>query len=185
LVTKPAVDPALAKEIEDVARDYVSWGRIDDAMRWAPYDCLMPPPARPRMSASADATTHGQKLYSVFAKMHEGYRNPSITLAEGQIVVKESWTPERMTEPPPPMHDMKLYAENDHFYPFVQKDGEWYRAARKAGLYVMMKKKASPDTDEGWVYGTITADGVVTSAGRVESCATCHAKATHERLFHL
>jgi hypothetical protein len=41
----------------------------------------------------------------------------------------------------------------------------------------------TPDTDEGWVYATITAAGEVTAAGRVASCMGCHEVATHERLF--
>jgi hypothetical protein len=44
----------------------------------------------------------------------------------------------------------------------------------------------TPGTDEGWVYGTVSADGKqVTSAGRVESCMRCHQKAPHDRLFGL
>ena len=42
----------------------------------------------------------------------------------------------------------------------------------------------TPDTDEGWVYGTVSADGkTVTSAGRVQSCMNCHQDAPHDRLF--
>ena len=44
----------------------------------------------------------------------------------------------------------------------------------------------TPDTDEGWVYGTVTPDGKkVTSAGKVESCMKCHQRAPHDRLFGL
>jgi hypothetical protein len=44
--------------------------------------------------------------------------------------------------------------------------------------------EATPDTDDGWVYATVTADGQVTAAGRVASCMSCHdTAATHERLF--
>ena len=42
----------------------------------------------------------------------------------------------------------------------------------------------APDTDEGWVYGTVSSDGqTVTSAGRVASCMNCHQEAQHGRLF--
>jgi hypothetical protein len=44
----------------------------------------------------------------------------------------------------------------------------------------------TPGTDEGWVYGTVTADGkTVTSAGRVASRMKCHQEAPHDRLFGL
>jgi hypothetical protein len=43
---------------------------------------------------------------------------------------------------------------------------------------------ATPETDEGWVYATVSPQGQVTSAGRVASCMGCHeTSATHERLF--
>ena len=46
------------------------------------------------------------------------------------------------------------------------------------------EKKDTPGTDEGWVYGTVTADGkTVTSAGRVASCMKCHVQAKNDRLF--
>jgi hypothetical protein len=42
------------------------------------------------------------------------------------------------------------------------------------------------DTDNGWVYGTVTADGKkVTSSGKVESCMKCHQDAPHDRVFGL
>jgi hypothetical protein len=82
----------------------------------------------------------------------------------GQVLVKEAWVPE-------PMKDK----------------GEAPKAKEKAGLFIMFKlDPETPDTDEGWVYGTVTADGrTVTSAGRVGSCMGCHKKAPHDRLFGL
>ena len=63
--------------------------------------------------------------------------------------------------------------------------GTGFRATDPAGLYIMFKLDPStPETDEGWVYATITPDGQVTSAGRVGSCMGCHeTSATHERLY--
>ena len=60
-----------------------------------------------------------------------------------------------------------------------------FHATELAGLYIMFKLDPStPDSDEGWVYATVTPDGRVTSAGRVASCMGCHEpSATHERLF--
>jgi hypothetical protein len=60
-----------------------------------------------------------------------------------------------------------------------------YKAAKPAGLFVMMKlDPKTPGTDAGWVYGTLSADGkAVTAAGKVESCMKCHQDAKHDRLF--
>jgi hypothetical protein len=43
--------------------------------------------------------------------------------------------------------------------------------------------RATPDTDDGWVYATILPDGRVTAAGLVGSCQRCHEDAAHDRLF--
>ena len=57
----------------------------------------------------------------------------------------------------------------------------------------------TPNTDNGWVYGTVTpsnetsANGTtgekgqfkVTSAGKIASCIACHESAEHDRVFGL
>jgi len=60
-----------------------------------------------------------------------------------------------------------------------------FRPDQPAGRFIMFKvDPATPDTDEGWVYATVSPAGIVTSAGRVASCMGCHeTAATHERLF--
>jgi len=50
-------------------------------------------------------------------------------------------------------------------------------AGRPADLFVMARGI------DGWVYGTVAADGRVTSAGEVETCKGCHVDAPHDRLF--
>jgi hypothetical protein len=135
-----------------------------------------------RPSESNDATTHGQKLYSVFAKHHREYPDGPQT---DQVVVKQSWTAELVPGATfDPSHAQFPSDASDHFYGYVQGDGGVYRAAEPAGLYIMYKlPPTTPDTDEGWVYATLTAAGEVTAAGRVASCMACHEVATHERLF--
>ena len=64
--------------------------------------------------------------------------------------------------------------------------GRIYRAGSKAGLYIMFKTEPTVDTDEGWVYGTVSNEGTkVTSAGRVASCMSCHLESPHDRIFGL
>src|SRR4030095_1843321 len=66
-----------------IAAEYQGWGRVDDELRGAPFLCRLPLPGVARMSASTDAQTHGQKLYSVFAKERGQYPAGSTV---GQVV---------------------------------------------------------------------------------------------------
>jgi hypothetical protein len=81
----------------EIAREYPSYGRVDDVQRRAPTDCRAPEPAPLRQSASRDLETHGRKLYYLYAKDREAYRM-SRELAQplGQVLVKESWVPNRI-----------------------------------------------------------------------------------------
>jgi hypothetical protein len=73
------------------ALQYKSYGRVDDASRWAPMDCEPPPPLK---SQSRDPETHGRKLYYLFAKDREAYRIArDRDQPVGQVIVKESWIP--------------------------------------------------------------------------------------------
>jgi hypothetical protein len=68
--------------------------------------------------------------------------------------------------------------------PLAQKDGKTYRAARISGLFILAKlDPKTPGTDNGWVYGTVSA-GKVTSAGRVGYCMRCH-ESKPDRLYGL
>jgi hypothetical protein len=103
----------------------------------------------------------------------------------GQVVVKEAWVPEEVKDDGGRKEPAVRKVE---FIPYARgKDGRLYHAKEKAGLFIMYKlDPKTPGTDEGWVYGTVTADGKkVTSAGRVESCMECHKDAPHDRLFGL
>jgi hypothetical protein len=83
-------DPRIA----DVARSYAAYGHVDEGDRFAPYDCEAPPPPTPHISASRDETTHGRKLYFLFAKDRGAYLHAKdVDQPDGQVVVKESWVP--------------------------------------------------------------------------------------------
>lgn len=174
-------DLAFVPDVQAIAKAYKAWGRVDDELRWAPFLCRMPLPGRPAFSVAATGG-HAQKLYSLFAKDREAYRKRE-RQALGQVLVKESFAAERVEgEAPLPAPTDAGLGEGDHFNPFIVRGGTTFRAGKLMGLYVMMKK-AGAATDDGWVYGTITADGTVTSAGKVASCMGCHRDAPHDRLF--
>jgi hypothetical protein len=166
-----------------ISNEYKSWGRVDDELRWAPYLCRQPSPGVAWPSASSDGETHGQKLYSVFAKDHAAY---PMTSNVGQVVVKESYQPELVTDPnfqwSPPWNGSNI--EADHFYPYAQKDGKTYKAASLAGLFLMYRvDPATPNSDDGWVYAIVSPDKKVTSSGKIALCVGCHENADHGRLF--
>ena len=186
----PAAPGPFDAQLKAAAAEYQSWGRVDDELRWAPFLCRQPFPGVARASASADGATHGQKIYSVFARMHDAYPGAAPANSPvGQTVVKQSFLPELVTDPavmwnPGSVPSGKI--EDDHFYAYAQKDGKLYKAGAQAGLFVMHKlDPATANTDQGWVYGTVATDGSVTSGGRVAACMGCHDKAPFDRLFGL
>ncbi|HJZ86692.1 MAG TPA: hypothetical protein VKN99_16055 [Polyangia bacterium] len=178
------VSPEEARRALAIVDEHKSYGRVDDELRWAPSLCRLPMPGVSRPSTSMDAATHGQKLYSVFAKDHAGYPDDS---KPGQVVVKESYRAELVTDPSfvySPESLSQAPTGDDHFYPYAERDGHIYRAAELAGWYILYKvDRSAPNNDEGWVYATVTADRKVTASGRIGSCMGCHETAPHERLF--
>jgi hypothetical protein len=170
--------------------EYKPWGRWDDEMRWAPWLCRMPLPAAARMSAAGDGG-HSRKLYSVLVKERAFYGNQHAmkgkTQPVGQVIIKEAYFPEPVEkrEPDPSIRqDQLLGGTGDHFDRYAKDGGKLYRASTMAGVYVMAKLAPGTDgTDAGWVYGTVTPSGQVTSAGQVASCMGCHLEAGKDRLF--
>lgn len=187
------VDARFAPLIASAFRDYKAWGRVDDELRWAPWLCRLPLPGRARMSAAEDGG-HARKLYSVFARHRDRYPlvqgEAPVSQPVGQVLVKESYHPElvengapELPEPQPSTPD-GASGTPDHFDPYLRDGDRVYRASRFAGAYVVLKvAPETPGTDAGWVYGTVTPEGEVTSAGRVASCMGCHVSARHERVF--
>ena len=148
--------PAFEAQVRAIAASYLA-GRVDDELRWAPWLCRMPYPGTAHQSASNDSTTHGQKLYSVFAKNHGAYPAGPHT---DQAVVKESFRAETVgpldagygpgTRDDAGQFPAQRGDGGDHLYPYALKDGVVYRAAEPMGLYIMFKlDPATPDTDDG------------------------------------
>src|SRR5262249_7691502 len=104
----------------------------------------------------------------------------------GQVLVKEAWVPERVADDGKPLPHVQRSA-NQQMIPYARKNDKLYHAREKGSLFIMFKMDPrTPDTDQGWVYGTVTSDRQkVTSVGRVESCMKCHEQAPHDRLFGL
>lgn len=170
---------AFQPRLTQIAQSYEPLGRVDDELRWAPFLCRQPQPSQARISLSGDGDTHGQKLYYIFAGDREAYlgrggKSPSFV---GQVVVKEAWSAREVPADTP--YDTTVSPVR-----YLKQDGRLFHAEGRSGLFIMYKlDPKTPDTDLGWVYGTVAPDGTVTSAGRVESCMGCHQSAPNERLF--
>lgn len=179
---KEVNDPKFHKQLLQIAAEYQGYGKVDDMTRWAPTLCMMPPPPKARLSKSKDSGTHGKKLYYLFAKHRNEYMENKTDVA-GQVVVKESWGA-------PSTEALKANIDKSAAKAAAKETTSAFTTdvlGAKSGLYIMYRADAkSPDTDDGWIYGTVTADGkTVTSAGRVQSCMSCHISAPHGRLFGL
>src|SRR5205814_957744 len=108
------------------------------------------------------------------------YALPELVAACDQVIVKESFLPEELKPGVAPR-------QND-IEP-AMRDGKAYVAGERRELFIMAHPKDAsilPDEmlDDGWVYGTVSADGKhVTAIGRIASCMKCHEDAPHGRLF--
>ncbi len=173
-------NPAFHGRLRELAVAYTGYARVDDELHWAPYLCRQPMPSYPRRSASMNRDTHGRKLYYVFAKDRDAYlgRNAKTPEIAGQAVVKEAW--EVAEVPADTAYDTTVSPVR-----YLREADKLYHAKQKSSLFIMYRTDhATPDTDNGWVYGTLSPDAqTITSAGRVQSCMSCHQDAPHGRLF--
>ena len=187
------------------ARDYENWTQVSDHLGWVILDCTPRPPIL-RVSTGHDVVTHGNKLYVVFARHYESFigRHPgrdnepdllpnvspagtsagetsadqafalhTVREPVGQVIVKESWKP------------VEVALADSNPGDALGSDGRAFRRGEKSDLFIMLKlDPATPNTDEGWVYGTVTPDAkTVGSSGRVARCMKCHVDAPRDRVF--
>lgn len=209
--TSLALDDRFVAALLAAAREYSTWGRVDEHPQVAPAPCTdtlsvadleQGFPSHVRRS-QADDGLHREKLYYLFAGLHGssagrlyaslGLEPEGLTLAPrkstrvpvGFAIVKESWT--ATTEPRATGRPEPSLRTPGPVTAVVHAD-KTLHVGEPAELFIMIKL-GDPDTegtDLGWIYGTVTADGtVVTSAGTVQPCMDCHEAAPHERLFGL
>ena len=177
--------------LSSVAKSYEKYAKVGDTPRVAPGLCAGPPPPGVLLSSSKDGSTHGQKLYFLFALDPELYRikgkglRATAPLAPvygekgaEQALVKQSWT----CVPADKEKDADLSP-----LLVLRKGDQLFKTGEKKDLFIMVKLDTITEgTDHGWVYGTVTPDGkTVTSSGKVRSCIECHKTAGDCRLFGL
>jgi hypothetical protein len=198
---KTAQPQEFEERLLEIAHSYESYGRVHADYQWALAMCDDSSTFLPELAISntSDSRAHGRKLYALYAKMSS---EPDLYLAEealnpvGQVVVKESWVPEEVDPGRGPGDPLSALVQARSDNPFegapdspasqyILRENHVFRPKARSDLFVMFKlNPGTPETDEGWVYGIVTADGKkVTSAGRVASCMSCHLEAPHDRLF--
>lgn len=183
-----SADPSFEARLVAIAQSYQRYDRIQVRPRWALLDCVSPfkptPEGDLHFSEISDESAHGRKVYYLFASLPRYYLHDvkqddkSVTTAPvGQTLVKEAWTAIEVKDKIDPL--AKLPADQ------IRYAGQVYKAGSKAGLYIMTKlDTTTPDTDEGWLYGVVGADGkTVEASGRIDRCIKCHKNAPHDRLF--
>ena len=179
-----------SERLLEIAAEYQEYEPVDGTHNWAPLDCAAPIPVPlPHLSESDHEQSHGRKLYYLFAAKGKPYLDaPQKENPVGQALVKQSWTAElfaaELLTPGTP-DGSAGNASSVPIFLFAEHDGKKYLPGEQRALFIMFKTDPeTPGTDNGWVYGTVTADGQkVTSVGRIESCMECHGEAGDDRLF--
>lgn len=187
--TVPPAPLPFAADLLAVAAAYPQWHRVSDRANFAPTDCRIPAPAGAQRSQAIAPGGHGQKLYFLFAQDSTQYfmlPTGDGTVPVGQAVVKQSFHAVEVAKESVPelAGDGTPFARRTPAEYRIEGDRA-FRTGEPYGLFVMLKKAPdTPGTDQGWVYGTLTADGKsVTAAGCLPSCIECHRSARYERLF--
>lgn len=162
--------------LREIAASYERWHLVDEVPNPAGVDCTVGFLGGPHLSGSDPASAHVDKVFYLYAFDVAAYwrsvgarpeRGPEpsaidpLIWAAGvrQVLVKESFTPRRL----------------EHSF----------RAGKPTGLFVMAQFEGAPaGTDDGWIYGTISPSGRVTSAGVIDKCVGCHAQQP-DRVFGL
>ncbi|MGE0869901.1 MAG: hypothetical protein AB7P03_15150 [Kofleriaceae bacterium] len=187
-----AIDPPFAVAIRTAAASYQQWGRVDAKPKLAPALCRAPLPGNDGVAAAvrvSDAANspHHDKLYYLWASDKPAYLSASAAIPRGFTIVKESFAAVALgaNDPPPAPPSSTVTNEIPPRTDVHTTAGARLGIGERADLFVMHKVGDRAGSDQGWIYGTVSIDGTVTSAGRVERCMGCHEHATHERLFGL
>lgn len=195
----PADRAAVEKLLLAIADSYKKYDRVSDRTNWSPLDCRINPPTGVQESVSKDSTTHGRKLYYVYAADAKSYDEmsnltmPGATPASkpwvnpvGQIVVKEAFKPVEVDPKDVPKPAVDTFGQRPDLPSDCARIGEKiFKTGDPAGLFMMVKLDPTrAGTDGGWIYGTVSADRKsVKFDGASGACYECHKETTRDRLY--
>jgi hypothetical protein len=203
----------IESDVLAAASSYLEWGGpVDFQLRFGPTDCFIPP-VTPRFSESEVDSPHAEKLYLIYASDAASYAGVDYssggqggTLMPDEFPVddREAWAAflsERRPLLPELSREWEQVLVKEAFVPIplddahkgstrgvqpAQRGGEGWMPGDRAGLFLMLRTaRATPGTDEGWVYATVQADGAVSAYGQIPSCVACHRRAGPDRMFGL
>ncbi len=187
----------LEKQLLNIGASYADWKRVSDQANWAPERCDIPPPDGPQASDSNDENTHGKKLYYLFARHPHDYmyiqgdrattsgNSPLQKQPDGQVLVKQSWTPREVSEVVGSQDERAARTER-RCLRYAKRDGKYWGIDQQRELFVMLKTDLPIPTDNGWVYALLSPEGQkVIRSGLIEDCMKCHMDAPFDRLFGL
>ncbi len=132
-----------AGRLLEIATEYKQYERVDQTMRWSPFDCSLyglprMPEGLGRISESDSQETHGRKLYFLYARKSRPYRfdlampgTEDKAAPLGQVLVKEAWHPIKFERSRDRALDPKTIQAG--------ADGNFYYAGDKQGLFIMFK----------------------------------------------
>ena len=180
-------DPAFHEALLDAVDAYLQYSMVNSVAFQAPAECAAPlSDSPPKLSASVDDDSHGQKLYYLFAKDITHYLSQDGTPApEGQVLVKESWTSKPAN---PEARNKRTHASGVRINPRATDGDKVLEIGQRTDLFVMMKLGTNggngEKTDDGWIYGVVDADSrKVSASGKVASCIECHQETPNDRMF--
>lgn len=174
-----------ASEVRSTATQYRDWERITGTMQWAPTLCIEPPSSSPRFSETPPGTTHGRKLFHLYASDPDAYDSVLNDRDDGRALalVKEVRLPIVL----PGSGDFASLRRHDAAGIAVSpEDGRRYTPGEVVALFIMSRSEDvdRQGKDDGWVYGIVDPDEQrVIEAGLIESCVGCHRQAPHGRVF--
>ena len=184
--TEPDInEPEFHEVLTKATEEYLQYGMVNSIALAAPTLCAPPSLASPKpfMSESEHESSHGKKLYFLFAKEIGHYVKPDDEPAPvGQVIVKESWTSSKSN---PAARNLVNHASGNRVSPRAKVGDTMLEIGQRQNFFVMAKlAKDTPKTDQGWVYGVVDAETrKVVASGKVASCMSCHVEAANDRLF--
>jgi hypothetical protein len=159
-----AGDQEQAESLKAIASTYATrFKKVNPWLHVAPALCAAPVQKVDmlRMSASNDASTHGKKVFYLYAVDDAAYAkdggHKGTTQPANQVLVKESWVAQPADDAAASHGDV------------ASADGKTYRAGERGSLFVMARK------GDGWRFGLVAPDGTTTTEGpATKSCHGCH-----------
>lgn len=143
-----------------------------DTRPFNPKDKITYPPTTLFSSRSNDSSTHGNKIFKLFAKNDPNYAY-DIAQPEGQTLVMQTWFAEKTHTSLGDGKSLRT-GDTDYLKPSTSKE-----------FFIMLKSNSKEyATDSGWVYGEVSADGkTVIQKGLVASCMKCHDQSKTDRML--